>query len=82
MAHRYGSTMTRLEQITEAGYKVQVMWECEFDTIILVHHPELQLQPIVEHSPLNNRDALHGVRTEAMWFHYKISRERLYATSM
>jgi hypothetical protein len=72
MAHRYESTTTRLEQITEAGYKVQVMWECEFDTSILVHHHELQVQPIVEHSPLNTRDALYEVRTEATWLLYKI----------
>jgi hypothetical protein len=31
LAQRYEQTMTRLEQITKAGYEVEVMWECVFD---------------------------------------------------
>jgi G:T-mismatch repair DNA endonuclease (very short patch repair protein) len=52
--------MARLEQITRAGYVVEVIWECEFDEGILAHHPDLQVRTIVEHIPLNTRDALYG----------------------
>ncbi len=43
-----------------------MQWECDFDRGILADHPELKLHPIVQHSPLNTRDALYGGRTEAM----------------
>ena len=52
--------MTRLEQITQAGYPVEVQWECDFDKGILAEHPELKLHPVVQHSPLKTRDALYG----------------------
>jgi G:T-mismatch repair DNA endonuclease (very short patch repair protein) len=42
LAERYEKTMARLEQITQAGYKVEVQWECEFDEGILADHPELK----------------------------------------
>jgi hypothetical protein len=61
--------MTSLEQITKAGYEVEIMWKCEFDRDILPKHPELRNTPLVEHEPLNNRDALYGGRTEAMSLH-------------
>jgi hypothetical protein len=48
-----------------------VQWECEFEDV-LERHPELRTHPIVEHSPLNTRDALYGGRTEAMRLRYKI----------
>jgi hypothetical protein len=64
--------MTRLEQITKAGYKVEIMWECELDRDILPKHPELRNNLLVEHTPLNTRDALYGGRTEAMSLHKKI----------
>ena len=65
--------MSRIEQITRAGYTVKIMWECEFDAPKIVEHkPELLTRPIVKHSPLNTRDALYGGRTEAMRLHYTI----------
>jgi G:T-mismatch repair DNA endonuclease (very short patch repair protein) len=30
LADRYEGTMSRTEQITRSGYKVKIMWECEF----------------------------------------------------
>jgi hypothetical protein len=63
--------MARLTKITEAGYQVEVQWECEFDKDILPAHPELEAHPIVLHEPLNTRDAQYGGRTEAKRFHYK-----------
>ena len=31
LAARYERTMARLEQITQAGYQVEVQWDCDFD---------------------------------------------------
>jgi len=43
--------MSRLEQITRAGYLVNVQWECEFDD---AGRPEVLAQPRVHQSPLLN----------------------------
>jgi G:T-mismatch repair DNA endonuclease (very short patch repair protein) len=72
LAQRYEQTMTRLEQITKAGYEVEIMWECEFDRDILSKHPELGNNPLVQYTPLNPRDALYGGRTKAMSLRKKI----------
>ena len=70
LAQRYERTMALLEQITQAGYQVEVQWECDFDREILADHPELKLHPIVQQSPLNTRHALNGGRTEAKRLHH------------
>jgi G:T-mismatch repair DNA endonuclease (very short patch repair protein) len=31
LAERYERTMTRIEQITKAGYEVKIVWECDLD---------------------------------------------------
>jgi hypothetical protein len=64
--------MNRVGAITQAGYKVEMQWECDFDRDILKKHPELETLPIVQLSPLNTRDALYGGRTEDIRLHYKI----------
>jgi hypothetical protein len=69
LAQRYEQTMTRLEQITKAGYEVEIMWECEFDRDILPKHPKLRNNLLVQHTSLNTRHALYGGRTEAMGLH-------------
>ena len=51
LAQRYERTMARLEQITQAGYRVEVQWECDFDKGILADRPDLKLHPVVQHSP-------------------------------
>ena len=71
LAQRYERTMARLEQITRAGYQLELQWECDFDKGISADHPELKLFPVVQHSPLNTRDALYEDRTEAMRLHHK-----------
>ena len=70
LAQRYERTMARLKKITQAGYQVEEQWECDFDRGILADHPELKLHPIVQHSPLNTRDAIYGGCTEAMRLHH------------
>ena len=63
--------MARLELTTQAGYQVEVQWKSDFDKGILADHPELQLNPVVQHIPLNTRDALYGGRTESMRLYHK-----------
>jgi hypothetical protein len=63
--------MARLAQITQAGYLVEIQWQCEFDKGILDAQPDLEINPVVLHEPLNTRNALYGGRTEAMMFHHK-----------
>jgi hypothetical protein len=70
LAERYEHTMSRLEQITQAGYQVKIQCECQFDnTGIVKQKPELLPHPIVEQSHLHTRDAPYGGRTEAMRLH-------------
>jgi len=64
LAERYERTMARMELITNAGYTVKVMCECEFqESRIIEMKPHLLTHPIVTHSPLHTRDALYGGRT-------------------
>ena len=59
LAERYERTTARLELITNAGYTVKVMWECQFDESQIVEmKPQLLTHPIVTHSPLHTRDTL------------------------
>ena len=36
LSERYERTISRIEQITAAGYTVKVMWECKFDAAKIV----------------------------------------------
>jgi len=49
----------------------ELLWECKFDEI-MTRHPELKINPVVGHSPLNSRDSLYGGRTEVMRLHYNV----------
>jgi hypothetical protein len=70
-AERYEQTNARIEQIKQAGYRVIIQWEYEFD-----ERPELLVHPTIKNAPLITRDALYGGRTEAMKLHYMISEGR------
>jgi G:T-mismatch repair DNA endonuclease (very short patch repair protein) len=70
LAARYEETMARIEQITRAGYQVQVQCVCEFDNTGIAT-AELLAHPTVCKSALCTRDALHGGQTEAIRLHYK-----------
>jgi len=54
--------MSRLKQMTRAGYLVKVQWECEFDD---AGRPSLQQRPLL------TRDALYVGRTDTMRLHNK-----------
>jgi len=34
--------MTGLQQVTSAGFTLEVVLECQYDKDILVHHPEMK----------------------------------------
>jgi G:T-mismatch repair DNA endonuclease (very short patch repair protein) len=61
LAQRYEKAMDRTEQITNAGYQVEVQWECQFDKDILPLQFELKTHPHIQQSPLNTREVLYGV---------------------
>jgi hypothetical protein len=73
LAERYEKTISRLAKISQAGYQVEVQWECEFDKGILDPLPEWETHSVILHEPLNTRDAMYGCQTEAMWLHYKVA---------
>jgi G:T-mismatch repair DNA endonuclease (very short patch repair protein) len=51
LAERYERTMSRIEQIMSSGYKVTIMWECEFDEAgIVEQRPELLSSHSAKHS--------------------------------
>jgi len=62
--------MSRLQQITRAGYQVKVQWECEFNHAD-IETLELLAHPTVCQRPLCTRDALYEGRTKAMRLNYK-----------
>jgi len=64
LTERYEQTMSCLERIAQAGYQIEVKWECEFEP------PEEEKEE--ERLPLKTRDALYGGRTEAMRLHYRV----------
>ena len=66
--------MSRLEQITRAGYQVKFKWECEFDD---AGGPELPAHPIVQQSPLRNRDAFYGVELRPCVYTIRHGRKKL-----
>jgi G:T-mismatch repair DNA endonuclease (very short patch repair protein) len=61
LAQRYEQAMARIEHITNAGYQVEMQWECEFDKDILPLHLELKTHSLIQQIPPNTRDALYGV---------------------
>jgi G:T-mismatch repair DNA endonuclease (very short patch repair protein) len=63
LAERYEQTLSRIEQIKRAGYRIEIEWECMFDEARIVEqNPELLVHPIIRHTLLVTRDALYGGR--------------------
>ena len=72
--------MATLQKIKFTGYKVVLIWVCEFRKL-LGDKPGLEnklySQHYVKNSPINIRDALYGGRTEATktWYNTKQGEE-------
>ena len=77
LAERYERTISRLEQITQAGYQVKIQWECEFHNAGTVNQkPQLLTHSIVEQSSIHTRDALCGVELKQCVYTIKPQRMR------
>jgi G:T-mismatch repair DNA endonuclease (very short patch repair protein) len=67
LTQRYENTMSSLQSITRAGYRVRLQWECEFE---LPENAEVELR-----EPFRMRDALYGGCTEAILLHYRVKED-------
>jgi G:T-mismatch repair DNA endonuclease (very short patch repair protein) len=69
--HVYATTMRLLEDIKDAGYNLEVIWECQWKkqkrTLNLETRSELQ-----NRLPLNPREAYYGGRTNATSLYKKV----------
>jgi len=71
----YGETQARLQKIRDAGNKFISIWGCEFRKLLgdnTDFKNELCSHSYVKYSPVNIRDALYGVRTEATKTYYRV----------
>ena len=59
-AHVFKSTLDRLHNIRELGYKVVTIWECEYDNLVRENEDYFKYRP----PTLNIRSALYGGRCE------------------
>jgi hypothetical protein len=68
---KYDRTMERQNILEEAGYKIESIWECEWnkEKATLENRKEIEEQARNQH--INVRDALFGGRTEAFKSYFK-----------
>ena len=66
-------TRTKIQQLSQLGYHVKEMWECEWNRMI---QADSQLKQFIYTldvaTPLNPREAFFGGRTNAIKFHHKV----------
>ena len=75
MEKRYQETKASLPKIENAGCKVVSIWGHGFRKLFIENpgtENELCSHPYVENSPINIRDALYGLRTEASKTYYRV----------
>ena len=67
MKELFMATQSRLRHIANAGYKVEVIWECEYEKLL---KEDIEMQTFVKrlniNAPLKPRDAFFGGRTNAV----------------
>ena len=67
MKELFMATQSRLRHIANAGYKVEVIWKCEYDKLL---KEDIEMQTFVKrlniNAPLKPRDAFFGGRTNAV----------------
>ena len=66
-------TRTKIERLSQLGYHVKEMWECEWNRMIQTE-PRIKefLDTIDIVTPLNPREAFFGGRTNAIKLHHKV----------
>ncbi|XP_055390586.1 uncharacterized protein LOC129619368 [Condylostylus longicornis] len=76
MNTRYERTIKKAERLRKLGYDVIEMWQCEFNSLISKEEASyLKNHPLVQHAPLNPRDAFYGGRTGNVYNYYKCKEE-------
>lgn len=72
--NKYNKTMERHQKIIDAGFKLESIWECEWNRIKKKNDVVNILEQIQHLEPLRVRDAFFGGRTEAKKFFMDVSK--------
>ena len=70
--HVYATTMRILEDIKNAGYNLEVIWECEWKRLKKNEKTDSD-NDLYKRLPLNPRDAYYGGRTNAVSLYKKVT---------
>ena len=70
--HVYATTMRIFEDIKNAGYNLEVMWECEWQRLKKKENTSSNVD-LYKRLPLNPRDAYYGGRTNAVSLYKKVT---------
>ena len=68
----YATTLRILEDITNAGYNLKVMWECDWKKMKSKQKLKSNVE-LFKRLPLNPRDAYYGGRTNAVSLYKKVT---------
>lgn len=84
MRNVHRETRTRIQQLSQLGYRVKEMWEWEWNRMI---QADPQLKQFIDTldiaTPLNPRQAFLGGRTNAIKFHHKFQEnEKIHYSNM
>ena len=76
MGDLYRETVRWIERVTNCGYKLSIMWECQWDKLIADNDDIRQhVKSYALSTPLVARDALYGGRCETFSLHAESSEE-------
>ena len=76
---KYDETARRKELLEKQGYRVDDMWECEWNELKKTIPNRLEIEQKARDQSINVRDALFGGRTEAFKSYYKCNEnEKIY----
>lgn len=60
-------------RLRSRGYKVVVMWECDWDRYVKQHKLPTYREDLLHREPLNPRDSYYGGRTETIMCYFRIT---------
>ena len=76
MGDLYRETVRWIERVTNCGYKLSIMWECQWDKLIADNDDiRLHVKSYALSTPLVARDALYGGRCKTFSLHAESSEE-------
>ena len=70
--------MERKRLLELAGYKVETMWECEWNELKSTLPNKDEIEDKARKQNIRTRDALFGGRTEAVKSHIKCNKHQIY----